>query len=95
MREVFVLVHIVLDLRLSAPSLFGCSALPSKVSRLVAVVTLPDVGWLARLGVFFKLGHVSSDLALALSCPSLIQWCVSPRQVHRDRDIIQASGGIR
>ncbi len=49
-QEVFFLVHVVLDVCLAVPGLFGCSAFPGEVSRFIAIITLPDMrGWaLAR-----------------------------------------------
>ncbi len=70
------------------PGLFRCLAFSGKVSRFVAIVTFPYMGWLVSLRVFFELGCISSALVSALSWPSLVWWCASPRQVHGDRDIV-------
>ena len=62
--EVFVLVHVVLDLGLAHSGSLGGSALPGEVARFIAVVALASGGGRFRL----YLGRVSIGCFLAELC---------------------------
>ena len=62
--EIFVLVHVVLDLGLAHSGLFGGSALPGEVAGFVAIVALPGRGGHSRL----YLGRISVGRFFAELC---------------------------
>ncbi len=62
--EIFILVHVVLDLGLAHSGSLGGSALPGEVAGFIAVVALLDRGGRFRL----YLGHVSIGWFFAELC---------------------------
>jgi len=92
LRHVFFLIHVVLNIGLASSHFPWLCAFSSEVSRAVAVIAFADSLW-ARVALecFPYLGNVSSE-ALLVGCP--VWGEASPRQVHRDWDVVHGSWGV-
>ena len=95
LREVFVQVHVVLDIHLAGPVLFWSVTFSGEVPGFVTVVTFLYAGCLVLLGVLLKLGGIPSALVGVLPWPPSIWWRVSPRQVHWYWYIVHVLWGIQ